>query len=211
MTSTAIRVLPVPDSAPPYDDEVTETRSREPDIRSGAFHPAAAMARAPSGQGVQGTLALGFSLPSGVPATPEPSCRLRLVESREDRRDAAASDRARPAPRLWAGRFVQALVEVLTGLRPVTQLASWTSAEVYDEIKRKTGNPREWTRAGPTHSRAAGAASWRPVVRSLRIDRPCGDGAEVSAVVRVGGRTRAMALRLTGSVDRWRCTELELG
>jgi hypothetical protein len=34
---------------------------------------------------------------------------------------------------------------------------------------------------------------------------------EVCAVVDTGGRCRALALRLDGSVGRWRCTALEHG
>ena len=58
---SVIRRLPVPRSEPPYDDERASAED-EPAIASGA---------------VQGTLALSFLLPSGLPAVPEaPALRL---------------------------------------------------------------------------------------------------------------------------------------
>lgn len=184
-----LRVLPAPESNPPYDDEArpaVPTRSVTPT----APDPA------------QGTLTLSFRLSSGVHASPRPPSALRPIE-RSAHGQAPEPDSQRPAARMWACRFVQALVEVLSGTRPATQLVSWTSAEVYDRVKRRAAVPGGW----PPHGGRLG----RPAVHSVRLCRPQVCAAEVCAVVHAGGRARAMALRLEGDGPRWRCTELELG
>src|SRR3990170_1128248 len=80
---------------------------------------------------VQGALALDFALPSGLPAVPQAAALTLLVGG--DRRpgpaphpDALATPATVPAARDWAGRFVQAVVEVIAGDRPLQQLIRWT-------------------------------------------------------------------------------------
>ncbi|HEX6936770.1 MAG TPA: Rv3235 family protein, partial [Actinomycetes bacterium] len=101
----------------------------------------------------------------------------------------------------WAGRLVQAVVEVLAGARPVGQLVRWTSSDVYDEVAGlvlvRTGS------GGPEQARA--------MVRSVHVTEPADGVAEVAAMVRRGVRTTAVALRLEGLDGRWQCTALELG
>ena len=168
MTVTALRRLPVPASEPPYDDERTGTR--------GAGVPA-----------VQGTLALAFLLPSGLPTTPVAPPELRLVPARPEAEEQADAVDFGPQPtatadlpeaRGWAGRFAQALVEVLAGDRPLAQLVRWTSSAVYDEVSGLIAGPGV---------------------------------AEICALVRRGARSTAVALRLEGLDGRWQCTALELG
>lgn len=191
-----VRLLPVPDCQPPYDDEMPH-----------AVHDG----RTPS-DGVQGTLALAFVLPSGLPAAPVAPPELRLVPSwrppsdpdRADEVDFGPQPTARaalPDPRRWAARFVQAVVEVLAGDRPHGQLVRWTSAEVYDEIG---------ARVAPPDPRCAGSTR-RAVVRSVHVSEPVDGIAEVAAMVRGRRRTTAVALRLEGLDGRWQCTALELG
>lgn len=210
--TSAIRVLPAPDSAPPYEDEGMPAADATNSGDSTA-----------QPYGVQGTLALSFSLPSGVPATPQPPPELRVVRSEPDgtqsrreppgeppegdRKGSQGSSnglsRADPPVRPWACKFVQALVEVLAGARPVSQLLQWTSPDVYDRVRRRAGVPGGW----PPESRAPG----RPRVHSVRLHQPEAHITEVCAVVRGGGRARAMALRLEAAGRHWRCTALELG
>ena len=195
MTVSAIRRLPLPACEPPYDDEVDGRLQRS---RSDA---------SPSGA-VQGTLALAFVLPSGVPAAPAVPPGLRLVPE-VDAEDALAlvefgpqptDRRYLPDPRSWAGRFVQALVEVLTGDRPAGQLVRWTNAAVYDDV--------ECLVLSPSRNRREAA---RGMVRSVHVMEPADGVAEVAALVRHGVRTTAIALRLEGLDGRWQCTALELG
>jgi hypothetical protein len=210
-TAAPLRRVPVPDTEPPFEDE----SAAEP---------------APPSAGVQGTLALAFALPNGLPAlpaVPDPAQadlrrRLHLVPAgetgegspgRSTSRRRASRDpndfgpqptpRAQlPEPRLWAGRLVQAIVEVTSGARPVAQLIRWTTTDVYDTIQRRI------TRAGllGQPGKRAGA-----IVRSVRVDEPIDGVAEVCAVIQQGARCRAIALRLEGVDGRWQCTALQVG
>lgn len=192
---TAIRRLPLPCCEPPYDDELDPP-------------PAGWATQTGTAVGVQGTLALAFVLPTGVPAVPEPPPGLRLVGD-QPLADLDADDfgprptgrSALPAPRTWAGRVVQAIVEVLGGVRPASQLVHWTTAEVYDDIAGQVGAPPG----------GADEVVARGVVRSLHVTEPADGVAEVCALVRRGARSTAVALRLEGLDGRWQCTALELG
>ena len=105
-----------------------------------------------------------------------------------------------PDARAWAGRMVQAVLEILGGVRPVAQLVRWASADVYDGLQRRaalaTVRPRPARRA---------------MVRSVRVCEPADGVVEASAVVVARGRVQAVALRLEGVDGRWRMTALELG
>ena len=191
MTATTLRRLPVPASEPPYDDE-----------RAG--HHAG-----PGVPAVQGTLALAFLLPSGVPSTPVAPPELRLVPARPEAEEEADAVDFGPQPtatadlpeaRSWAGRFAQALVEVLAGDRPLAQLVRWTTTGVYDEVSGLVAGP------GTASPDAA-----RGVVRSVHVSEPADGVAEICALVRRGARSTAVALRLEGLDGRWQCTALELG
>lgn len=183
--TTTVRRLPLPASEPPFDDETPAPH-----------HPRAAAVPA-----MQGTLALAFTLPSGVTAVPPVPRALRLVS------DAPAAAQPRPAmcdPRLWAGRLVQAMLEVLGGERPLAQLVRWTSAETYADLQRRV---HANARLRPPQQRDRGKAA----VRSVHVCQPAGDVAEVAVTVRRGPRTSAVALRLEGLDGRWQCTALDFG
>jgi hypothetical protein len=192
MSTSTLRRLPVPATEPPYDDEWGGARraTPPPDV-------------------VQGTLALAFVLPNGIAATPAAPPGLRLVVTDPDAEaDADAIDFgpqptgtfALPEARRWAGRFAQAIVEVLAGDRPLAQLIRWTTTAVYDDVAALIVGPG-----------SAPADSTRGVVRSVHVSEPADGIAEVAALVRRGGRSTAVALRLEGLDGRWQCTALELG
>jgi hypothetical protein len=181
-----------PRTEPSYDDE----------IRPAAVTPAHSGA-------TQGTLALTFTLPSGlatrpVPAPPAPPAppaqpRLRLVPG-----ETGGPARGLPDPQAWAGTLAQAVVEVLAGDRPVGQLLRWTTAGIYANLSRRAAlATRERT--------AVRAGRPRAVVRRVHVSQPKDGVAEASAVLSDGPRTRAMALRLQHADGRWLCTALELG
>ena len=139
---------------------------------------------------VQGALALDLAPHQlGAPRTPD----LRLV--------APAEDPARIQP--FAGRFAQAVVEVLSGDRAVTQLIRWTDDAVYAQLARRADLLR---RVGgvPAHR-------IRPQVRSVHVCCPVTDAAEVSVHVRHGARSRCIAARLERYRGHWRCVALEMG
>jgi hypothetical protein len=153
--------------------------------------PAAPADASPVGV-VQGTLALDFPLPSGVPAEPRAPALTLVVGGA-------------PQPSAWAGRFVQAVVEVIAGDRPVQQLVRWTNARVYADLSRRVRV------LGLTTSAASRQRTERSHVRSVHIFQPCPDAAEVAAHVRHGSRSRAVAARLEADRGRWTCTALLLG
>lgn len=187
-----VRRLPVPDHRPPPEGP-------EPSHPRSGARPAAQSAL------MQGTLALAFVLPSGLPASPAPPAGLHLVPAAHD--PAADVDfgpvptpsALLPDPRPWAARLTQALAEVLTGDRPLVQLVRWTTADVYEQLQQRL------TAAGPRRSPAAA----RPRLSSVRVDQPADGVAEIAAVVHGGTRATAMALRLEGLDGRWQCSALE--
>lgn len=196
-----LRLVPAPHPSLPYDDERPHTVA--------AWRPDEA-----THGGTQGTLALAFALPSGVPAIPVPSARLRVVgrnpgATRHHPPGSApsAADEAtacRPEPHRWAALIAQAIVEAEVGDRPLSQLVRWTTAEVYDVIALRCS----------THGRRSAVArlgTARAVVASVHVCRIAPDIAEVCATVRRAGRARAVALRLEGIGDAWRCTALTMG
>jgi hypothetical protein len=109
-----------------------------------------------------------------------------------------------PEPKPWAGRLVQAVVEVTSGVRPVSQLVRWTTTEVYDVVQRRQ------TRA-LNGARAHAPLRLAEVVRSVRVSEPIDGVAEVCAILQQGPRCRAIALRLEGIDGRWQCTALQIG
>jgi hypothetical protein len=196
----SVRRLPVPACEPPYDDELLgrDGGSSRP-TRDGSAADA-----------VQGTLALAFVLPSGVPTSPQAPPELHLVpalrpDAERDLDDAEFGPQPTsrchlPEPRGWSGRFAQAVVEVLAGDRPVTQLVRWTTTDVYDQIACRV-----------LDAASGGAHSARALVRSVHVSEPADGVAEVAAMVRRGLRTTAVAMRLEGLDGRWQCTAVELG
>jgi hypothetical protein len=145
---------------------------------------------------VQGTLALTYSMASGLDAVPTPG---------DDDADAAAAGQPIPSPQAWAARYVQAVVEVIAQQRPVSQLARWTAADVYAELSRLHRVP-----ALPQRDAAASRPARQAVV-SVRVAQVASDGAEVAARIVEGPRSRALAARLDFRRGRWTCTAIAVG
>lgn len=142
---------------------------------------------------VQGTLALDLGLPPTAPPPPEPP--LHLVTAEPAEREVQA----------WAARFAQAVVEVVGGDRPTSQLLRWTTARVYNDLSRRVRILAR-TSVAPQRMRTV-----RPQVRSVHVCQPRPDCAEVSVHVRHGQRSRALAARLERKDGHWTCTALQLG
>lgn len=164
-----LTLLPVPVGAPPYDDE-----------RSGPL----AVAPAPERLGPL------RSLPP-----------LRLVPTLDEPEPVAALTPAvdLPPARPVARALVQALLEVLAGVRPVTQLRRTTSVELYERLEVLVH----------TRPRATGARPATGAVRSLHVQQRPEGVAEVCATVVRGRRAGAVALRLVGVDGRWCCTDVD--
>ena len=145
----------------------------------------------------QGALALTYALDNGLEAAPR-SAALSLVTSPSQR---SASI---PDPGQWAGRFLQAVVEVVANDRPLSQLARWTEEHVYAEIGRR----RERVAA---HRRPGQARAGRQQVATVHICQSSPGSAELAARISMGGRSRAVAARLDYLRDRWVCTAICFG
>lgn len=193
-----LRVVPAPESSPPVRDVELPRSGPDPFV--------------------QGTLALDYLLPSGLPAVPEVTPDLRLLPSRRpgysglvlgpdgdpadiDGPQPTGTDRL-PDPRLWAARLGQAVVEVAAAGRPVTQLARWTSGPVYEALVDCYA-----PRARRPVSRRRVMVDER--VRSVHLCQPADGVAEASLLLHGGSRPRALALRLEGWDGRWVCTVCE--
>lgn len=104
-------------------------------------------------------------------------------------------------------RFMQALVEVLSGERPVRQMASWMSPDVHLELQRRL----------VVGSRIPAGRSTRPSTArlvSVHVSMVDDQIAEVAARMVQHGRSRAIAVRLEPQPTSrgemvWRCTALE--
>lgn len=110
-----------------------------------------------------------------------------------------------PDPGPWAGQIAQAILEVMSGLRPAPQVLRWTTPPVYAVIARR-GALAARRRAAGTRS-----AARRAVVRTVHVCEPADGVAECSVVVSEGVRVRAMAVRLAGQDGRWRVEALQIG
>lgn len=108
----------------------------------------------------------------------------------------------------WSRRYAQAVVEIVNGDRPVSQLVRWTAPRVHEELTRRA---QIVARAG-VHQAGLGRGR-RPVVRpAVHNVRTCfiSPGiAEVSVHIRYGQRSRALAARFEHQHQKWVCTALE--
>ena len=107
----------------------------------------------------------------------------------------------------WAGRLVQGTLEVLSGVRPISQLVRWTTTDVYDSICARAEHRSRMM----SEPRDVATQRLAEVVRSVHLSEPADGIAEVCAIVQQGPRCRAVALRLEGIDGRWQCTALQIG
>jgi hypothetical protein len=193
---TQARRVPLPVCEPPFDDECGPGQAPAPS-RHG---------QPPEGTAIQGSLAIAPALPSGVPALPEPATSLRLIDIVDHAESVPARSRPRrirghapepPDPRSWSALLAQGIAEALSGHRPPQQLIRWTDEDVYEMLTHRL--------AGRVRTDGS-----RPLVRSVRICRPRFGIVEVTAVVDVSGRCRALAFRLDAEDGHWRCTALDI-
>jgi Family of unknown function (DUF6459) len=112
---------------------------------------------------------------------------------------------ARPRPDLphaaeWSASLVVALVQALLAQRPIAQLNRWLADDVLSAVSVQQRRRRT----------EPGRAVRSVVVRSVRVQHPNAEVAEVSTHVVVGKSHTAAALRLEAVGDRWLCTAFEL-
>ena len=145
---------------------------------------------------VQGTLALDLGDgPDGPPGPPA----LAAVPG--------AAPRERERLEAWAQRFTQAAVEIAGGDRPVAQLLRWTTPAVYEDLARRAQLVRAAVIREAHSTRRVQHV--RPQVASLHTCWVEAGAAEVSARVRYGCRSRAVAVRFERRAERWQAVALE--
>lgn len=107
-----------------------------------------------------------------------------------------------PEPEPFVAKIAQAVVEVITGQRPATQLIRHASPTVYSLLARRA----------LVSTRRLGKGARRPaVVRRIRLCEPADGVVEACAVVISHGRVRALAFRLEGLDGRWLLTQVAIG
>ena len=192
-----VRLWPVPDSAPPYDDELLPRPARPADPgrpAETASRPAARAGQARAAQARAGQARAGQREQPGGQDRPGGQDQAGDGHGEEDqpgqehRPDEDAPPRPggplRPADGAWPGQFAQVLVETLAGSRPPRQISSWATERARARIQR----------LGPML-----AAGHRPQLRRVVAFRPASDVIEMTVVVSFGPRVRALAIRLEHS------------
>ena len=148
---------------------------------------------------VQGTLALDLH-PQYDPPELAPPLGRRSGDV------VAIDQQARGRLEQWAHRYAQAAVEIVGGDRPVSQLLRWTTPRVYEDLQRRA---QLVARAVGQRAGQGRVQAIRPQVVGVRTCFVAGDAAEVSAHVRYGRRSRALAMRFEVISDRWQCVALD--
>ena len=106
----------------------------------------------------------------------------------------------------FSGRIIQAVVEIVGGDRPLGQVLRWTTPEVYQDLGRRAQLVAQAVDRRPGQG---GIQGTRPQVVGVHACFVTDDVAEVSAHVRYGRRSRAVAARFERRRDRWVCSALE--
>ena len=104
-----------------------------------------------------------------------------------------------PDPAAAGRRLLTLALEALAGRRPLIQVQPLTSAGVFTALS--TGRRPRW----------CAQATAPLLIGRVHVSEPVDGVAEISAVVRRGGRAHAVAARLEGIDGRWRCTALQVG
>jgi hypothetical protein len=211
--AAGVRLIAVPDSAPPYDDDrpaAGPRGSRPPRRLTLATNPAALVRARAHGAAAAPTAQAGPQAPSqpatrSQPATPG--------QRPTPRRPPAAGQpgpnpplRGQAAPAEWPSRFAQVLAETLAGSRPEGQIVPWTTDQARKRIRQ----------LGPML-----AGGVQPRVRRVVTSRPTSGVVEMTVIVGIGSSVRALAVRLerdgahgatpgrAAKAARWVCTAIE--
>jgi len=105
-----------------------------------------------------------------------------------------------------AARIGAALVEIVGGDRPVSQVLRWTTPQVYQDLARRA---HLVAAAAGRRPGSGGVQSVRPQLVGAHTSFVSETCAEVSLHVRYGRRSRAVAARFELIRDRWQVSALE--
>jgi Family of unknown function (DUF6459) len=214
--AAAVRLLPVPDTAPPYDDDLPAPGCATPGSRRLRLVPPPpetsaradhreAPAGAPAHNRLVSAQARGertHTEPGQPTAEQDPPGQSQQPPGHSEdpsrRRQAAAAE--------WPSQFARVLAETLAGSRPQGQIVPWTTDQARKRIRQ----------LGPML--AAGTA---PRVHRIVTSLPAENVVEMTVVVGFGPRVRALAVRLErdgphrpapgrdARAARWVCTVIE--
>jgi hypothetical protein len=195
----AIQLFLIPESAPPYDEDVPAGET------GGGRLPARAARGAERDHGAGQPE--GHTARDGTEPWDHGAGQPEAHPARDGTRGVPRRPATVPgAPPGWPGQFAQVLAETLAGARPPRQIVPWTTAEALRRIQR----------LGPQL-----ASQQRPRVRRVLTSLPAPDVMEMTVVVGFGPRVKALAVRLeqTGpcpaappgarAAARWVCTAVE--
>jgi Family of unknown function (DUF6459) len=143
---------------------------------------------------------LAFVVPEAAPpyddvltARPEPSEPEALASSGTDRGSGSPGTRQVSIAGTWPSQFAQILSEALAGSRPASQLAPWTTEQARKRISQLGPMlARREVQAG----RAGGRDDRQPRVRRVFVTSPVHGVLEMTVIVDLGSRSRAVAVRL---------------
>jgi hypothetical protein len=115
-----------------------------------------------------------------------------------------SADLPDPTERLKA--LAYGLVQVMSGERPIDQIAAWVSDEVYQRLRIKTQGTLAAIRAGKVKANRLQNLQ----VGSMKTTSPRDGVVESVVLLRSQDRTRAVTIRLEGINNRWRATSVSL-
>jgi len=183
------RLVAVPECEPPFDDEISATH-RVRRLPALSATPPAPRVRAGTPASITAFTAASTAVAPLVasPAVPD-------LSQAGDIGVRHTSTQQLPPARRAATALSRALIEILTGMRPASQLSAHCTPPVFAALLDRAPLP------------GSGLAR----LQSTHVCEPTDGVAEVAAVYRRGPRTRAIAFRLAGLDGRWRITALQVG
>lgn len=204
----------IPQTAPPYDDDTPASISPLAPLRRVAVAGSPAQARPVRALRPQSP-ADGHPSP-GQPTTQPPARTTQPPAGTTQPPAGTARPTAQPpAGGTWPSRFAQALAETLAGTRPPEQIAAWTTERARKRISQ----------LGPLM-----ATAHRPRIKRILAASPTSGVLEMTIIVGLGPRVRALAVRLEradqltpdsgvpdlraqpghlDSATHWRCTAVD--
>lgn len=208
----AVRLCLIPESAPPYDAEVTAAGppgafpqpGSGPAVGGGAprsSRPGAPGSPDPRKPAAPPRLPGSPAVSSGIPGSPPMSSG---IPGSPPMSSGTGGSRATSPD--WPARLAQALAEALAGSRSPRQLAPWTTERARERIQRLG---------------AQLSAGQQPRVRRVVTFHPSADAMEMAVVVGFGKRIHALAVRLERAgcgqpvssrpdqSGKWLCTTVE--
>jgi Family of unknown function (DUF6459) len=203
--AAGVRLIAIPDSAPPYDDERPAAGPREssPPRRLTLATNRRAVVRTPAPGAAAAPATRAGPQPPGQPSPPgqHPTPRRPPASG-----PPGPSPAGRAAPDEWPSQFAQVLAETLAGSRSQGQIVPWTTDQARKRIRQ----------LGPML-----AGGVQPRVRRIVTSRPTSGVVEMTVIVGFGSSVRALAVRLerdgphlaspgrAASAARWVCTAIE--